>query len=71
MAKKKKSLKKNGQEFQPKYQFWAEQDFWADPQVCSGMSRKQRHFYRALLLVVAHVVNSRRVLVFDGCEHGC
>jgi len=49
MAKKKKSLKKNGQEFQPKYQFWAEQDFWADPQVRSGMSKKQRHYYRALL----------------------
>jgi len=49
MAKQKKSLKKNGQEFQPKYQFWAEQDFWADPQVRSGMSKKQRHYYRALL----------------------
>ena len=27
---KKKSRKVNGQEFEPAYQFWHEQEFWSD-----------------------------------------
>lgn len=45
----KKSFKRNGQEYQPPYQFWREADFWADECVSRGMTYMQRHFYRALL----------------------
>ncbi|MFZ0731766.1 MAG: hypothetical protein WAM79_05535 [Candidatus Sulfotelmatobacter sp.] len=45
----KKSLKRNGQEYQPPYQFWHEADFWADECVSRGMNFMQRHLYRALL----------------------
>ena len=44
-----KSSKRNGQEYQPPYQFWHECDFWADECVSRGMTFMQRHFYRALL----------------------
>src|ERR1039458_10081733 len=44
-----KSSKRNGQEYQPPYQFWHEPDFWADECVSRGMTFMQRHFYRALL----------------------
>jgi hypothetical protein len=44
-----KSSKRNGQEYQPPYQFWHEPDFWADECVSRGMTFLQRHFYRALL----------------------
>jgi hypothetical protein len=67
MAKKKKSLKKNGQEFQPHYQFWHEEDFWADPQVSRGMSKKQRHYYRALLQS-AYYTSTRPDLPFSDSE---
>ncbi len=45
----KKSFKRNGQEYQPPYQFWRECDFWADECVSRGMTFMQRHLYRALL----------------------
>ena len=45
----KKSSKRNGQEYQPPYQFWHEADFWGDECVSRGMTFMQRHFYRALL----------------------
>ncbi len=45
----KTSFKRNGQEYQPPYQFWHESDFWADESVSRGMTWLQRHFYRALL----------------------
>ena len=45
----KKSSKRNGQEYQPPYQFWHEGDFWGDECVSRGMTFMQRHFYRALL----------------------
>ena len=45
----KKSSKHNGQEYQPPYQFWHENDFWGDECVSRGMTFMQRHFYRALL----------------------
>jgi uncharacterized protein YdaU (DUF1376 family) len=45
----KKSSKRNGQEYQPPYQFWHEPDFWGDECVSRGMTFMQRHFYRALL----------------------
>ena len=54
MAKKKKSLKKNGQEFQPAYQFWHEKDFSLDEQVAYGMDWLQRHLYRTLLQKAYH-----------------
>ena len=41
--------KRNGQEYQPPYQFWHESDFWGDESVSRGMTFLQRHFYRALL----------------------
>src|SRR5580704_10218514 len=44
-----KSFKRNGQEYEPPYQFWHEADFWADECVSRGMTFLQRHFYRALL----------------------
>jgi uncharacterized protein YdaU (DUF1376 family) len=44
-----KSSKRNGQEYQPPYQFWHEPDFWSDECVSRGMTSTQRHFYRALL----------------------
>jgi uncharacterized protein YdaU (DUF1376 family) len=44
-----KSSKRNGQEYQPPYQFWHEQDFWSDECVSRGMTSIQRHYYRALL----------------------
>lgn len=49
MGKQKKSTQRNGQEYQPPYQFWHEQDFSADEQVAYGMDWLQRHFYRTLL----------------------
>jgi hypothetical protein len=67
MARKKKSLKKNGQEFQPHYQFWHEEDFWSDPQVSRGMSKKQRHYYRALLQA-AYYTSTRPDLPFSDSE---
>jgi uncharacterized protein YdaU (DUF1376 family) len=45
----KKSFKRNGQEYQPPYQFWHEADFWSDQCVSRGMTFMQRHLYRALL----------------------
>ena len=39
------SYKRNGQEYQPPYQFWHEPDFWADECVSRGMTFMQRHFY--------------------------
>jgi uncharacterized protein YdaU (DUF1376 family) len=50
----KNSRKHNGQEFQPRYQFWHENDFWADENVSRGMTYMQRHLYRALLLAAFH-----------------
>jgi uncharacterized protein YdaU (DUF1376 family) len=44
-----KSAKLNGQEYQPPYQFWHEQDFASDEQVAYGMDWLQRHLYRTLL----------------------
>jgi hypothetical protein len=44
-----KSYKRNGQEYQPPYQFWHEADFWGDECVSRGMTFMQRHLYRALL----------------------
>jgi len=45
----KKTSRRNGQEYQPPYQFWHEQDFSSDEQVAYGMDWLQRHLYRALL----------------------
>ena len=45
----KKSSKLNGQEYQPPYQFWHEQDFASDERVAYGMDWLQRHLYRTLL----------------------
>jgi hypothetical protein len=44
-----KSSRRNGQEYQPPYQFWHECDFWSDECVSRGMTFMQRHLYRALL----------------------
>ncbi len=49
MGTQKKQTLRNGQLYQPPYQFWKEQDFSADEQVAYGMDWLQRHFYRALL----------------------
>jgi uncharacterized protein YdaU (DUF1376 family) len=49
MGTRKKQTQRNGQEYQPQYQFWHEQDFSADEQVAYGMDWLQRHFYRTLL----------------------
>jgi len=49
MGNPKKETRRNGQEYQPPYQFWHEQDFSADEQVAYGMDWLQRHFYRTLL----------------------
>jgi uncharacterized protein YdaU (DUF1376 family) len=46
---KKTNTHRNGQEYQPPYQFWHEQDFSADERVAYGMDWLQRHFYRTLL----------------------
>lgn len=46
---KKRTTQRNGQEYQPPYQFWKEQDFSSDEQVAYGMTYLQRHFYRTLL----------------------
>jgi uncharacterized protein YdaU (DUF1376 family) len=54
MAKNKKSLNKNGQEYQPAYQFWHEKDFSLDEQVAHGMDWLQRHLYRTLLQKAYH-----------------
>jgi hypothetical protein len=45
----KKKTQRNGQEYQPPYQFWHEQDFASDEQVAYGMDWVQRHLYRTLL----------------------
>jgi hypothetical protein len=45
----KRTSKRNGQEYQPPYQFWHEQDFSSDEQVAYGMDWLQRHLYRTLL----------------------
>jgi hypothetical protein len=44
-----RSAKLNGQEYIPPYQFWREQEFWADEIVSRGMNWMQRHLYKALL----------------------
>ena len=46
---KKKNTQRNGQEYQPPYQFWHEQDFSSDELVAYGMDWLQRHLYRTLL----------------------
>lgn len=51
---KKKSSKRNGQEFEPAYQFWHEGEFWSDEYVSRGMTYMQRHLYRALLQAAFH-----------------
>jgi uncharacterized protein YdaU (DUF1376 family) len=50
----KKSSKRNGQEFEPPYQFWHEREFWSDEYVSRGMTYMQRHLYRALLQAAFH-----------------
>jgi hypothetical protein len=49
MAKKKTTKKQNGQEWEPRYQFWHERDFWNDLYVSRSMTNLQRHFFRAML----------------------
>jgi uncharacterized protein YdaU (DUF1376 family) len=51
---KKKNSKRNGQEFEPAYQFWHENDFSSDEQVAYGMDWLQRHLYRTLLQKAFH-----------------
>ena len=54
MGKRKKNTERNGQEYQPPYQFWHEQDFASDEQVAYGMDWLQRHLYRTLLQKAYH-----------------
>jgi hypothetical protein len=63
----KKSSKRNGQEYQPPYQFWHEPDFWADECVSRGMTFMQRHLYRALLQA-AFYCSTRPYLPFSDNE---
>lgn len=49
MGNPKKKTHRNGQEYQPPYQFWHEPDFSSDEQVAYGMDWLQRHLYRTLL----------------------
>ena len=48
MGTQKKHTLRNGQQYQPPYQFWHEQDFSSDEHVAYGMDWLQRHFYRTL-----------------------